>query len=167
MSKSISHAWWHVLLQNELYFFSFSTIMALKASINVGRKDRFNQNLEIYSQPGVTYTNSIHNPLKSPSLVETYKWNFHYFHYLSNLRGSFQCIQTLADTSSTASDLSFFFGGSWAFCCRMALLGTKIIYMFLSLKFLASSVASCKRTENKKTKRCSTYKNMSEPSISM
>lgn len=51
-----------------------------------------------------------------------------------------QRTHTPADTSFTA-DLSLFFGGSCVFDST-ALFGTKVINIFLSLKFLLSSVAS-------------------------
>ena len=50
--------------------------------------------------------------------------------------------QTPAETSSLVG-LSFFVPGSWAFC-RTALFGTKTMNIFLSLKLLLSSVASCR-----------------------
>ena len=51
----------------------------------------------------------------------------------------------LTETSS-AADLSLFFGGSWVFCTA-TLFGTKIMKMFLSRKFFVSSIPSCTSTK--------------------
>lgn len=94
----------------------------------------------VYPITGLYLTNSIQDIYQggiSHFTLETYAYDY----LLINSSDA----QTLAETS--VADFSFFFGCSWPFC-TIALFGTKTMNMFLSLKLLFSSVASCEWHHN-------------------